>query len=78
MMMLFSTGLGWSVLGSSAGDMIATGLVYKLWIIEPEIGLLLGWFAGFVVTLSCRKEQERRRVGGASPVAALMPKSVPR
>ena len=37
---------------------------------------MLGWSAGSGCGSSLQKEQERRRVGRASPVAALMPKSV--
>ena len=36
---------------------------------------MLGWSAGYGCGFSQQKEQERRSAG-ASPVAALMPKSV--
>ena len=58
-----------------------------LGVVGPEIRLPLGWSAGsecdtagllsLNAALLCKKEQERRRVEGASPVAAPMPKSVP-
>ena len=43
---------------------------------RPELELLLGRSAGSGRWTPLQK-QERRRVGGASPVAAPMPKSVP-
>ena len=55
--------------------------------VGPEFGLLLGWSAGFGcgtaglqalnVALLCKSKKEEGSTG-ASPVAALMPKSVPR
>ena len=53
-----------------------TGLE-RIGVVGPEIGLLLGWSAGSGCGTHLQK-QERRWVGGASPVAAPMPKSVPR
>ena len=63
--------------GRRAGDRTAVGLVCKLWIAESEIGPRLGWSAGSRCGTPLQK-QERRWVGRASPVAAPMPKSVPR
>ena len=63
--------------GRRAGDRTAAGLVCRLWIIGSEIGLWLGWSAGSGCGAPLQR-QERRRVGGVSPVAAPMPKSVPR
>ena len=63
--------------GRQAGDKTATGLVCRLWIAGPEIGLLLGWSAGS----GCGTPLKNKKEGGsarASPVAAPMPKSVPR
>ena len=45
-MMLFSIRMGWSVLGSLGWTWTAIGLVCGLWIVGPEIGLLLGLSAG--------------------------------
>ena len=45
MMIHFSIGMGWSV-RSLGRSRTAAGLVCRLWIVEPEIGLLLGWSAG--------------------------------
>ena len=42
MMMPFSTGLGWSVLGSLGWTQGCCGLVRRLWIVGSEMGLLLG------------------------------------
>ena len=64
MMMLFSIGLGArACLGRWAGIRAAIGLVCRLWIVGPEIGLLLGWSAGFECGTPLQK-QERRWVGG--------------
>ena len=62
-----------------------TGLE-RIRVVGPEIGMLLGWSAGFAgcstaglhaldVTLLCKDKKEEGSVG-ASPVAAPMPKSV--
>ena len=55
-------------------------------VVEPEIGLLLGWYAGsgcctvslqaLDVALLCKDKKEEGSAG-ALPVAAPMPKSVP-
>ena len=45
-------------------------------VVGPEFGLLLGWYAGSSVALLC-KNKNVEGLAGASPVAALMPKSVP-
>ena len=45
-------------------------------VVGPELGMLLGWSAGSNVALFCKNKKEERSAG-ASPVAALMPKSVP-
>ena len=63
--------------GRRAGDRTAAGLVCRLWIVRSEIGPRLGWSAGSGCGTPLQK-QERSWVGRASPVAALMPKSVPR
>ena len=42
----------------------------------PKLGLQLGQSAGSGRWTSLQK-QERKRIGGGSPVAAPMPKSVP-
>ena len=57
------TGLGWSVLGSLGWTWTAAGLVYGLWIVGPEIGLLLGLSASSECSTPLQK-QERRWVGG--------------
>ena len=44
--------------------------------VGPEMGLLLGRSAGSERWTPLQK-QERKRIGGGSPVTALMPKSVP-
>ena len=44
--------------------------------VGPELGLLLGRSVGFGRWTPLQK-QERKRIGGGSPVAAPMPKSVP-
>ena len=36
----------WAGNGAVVGTRAAVGLVCKLWIIGPDIGLLLGWSAG--------------------------------
>ena len=41
----------------------------------PELELSLGWFAGSEHWTPLQK-QERKRIGGGSPVTALMPKLV--
>ena len=46
------------------------------WIVEAEVGLLQWWSAGSGCGSSLQKEQEKEGPAGASPVAALMPKSV--
>ena len=75
-MMPLSTGLGWSVLGSLGRTRIdAAGQVHRLWIVESEVGLLLGWPASTVVAFLCKNKKEEEPVG-VSPVAAPMPKSV--
>ena len=51
-----------------------TGLE-SVWVVGPELGLLLGWSAGSSVPLLCKNKKEEGSVG-ASPVAAPMPKSV--
>ena len=71
-MMPFSTGLGWSVLG----------------VVKPEIGLPLGWSAGsgcdtagllfLNVAILYKKNKKEEGSAGASPIAAPMPKSIPR
>ena len=63
-----------------------TGLE-RIGVVGPEIGLLLGWSTGsgcgtaglqaLDVALPCKDKKEEGSVG-ASPVAAPMPKSVPR
>ena len=60
-----------------AGDRSAAGLVCRLWIVGLEIGPLLGWSAGFGCGTPLQK-QEKRWVDRASPMAAPMPRSVPR
>ena len=62
MMPFFSTGLGWSVLGSLGRTWTTAGLV---------------WSVGTGVALLCKNKKEEGSTG-ASPVAAPMPKSVPR
>ena len=62
-MMLFSTGLGWSVLGSLGWTWTAAGLVCRLWIVRPEISPRLGWSTGSGCGTPLQK-QERRWVGG--------------
>ena len=44
--------------------------------VGSELGLLLGRSAGSERWTHLQK-QERKRIGGGSPVTALMPKSVP-
>ena len=44
--------------GRWAGDRASAGLVCRLWIVGPEIGLLLGWSAGSGCGSSLQKEQE--------------------
>ena len=61
-----------------------TGLE-RIGVVGPEIGLLLGWFAGsgcgatdlqsLNMALLC-KDKKKKGSAGASPVAAPMPKSV--
>ena len=51
-----------------------TGLE-RVGIAGPELGQLLGWSAGSERWTPLQK-QERKRIGGGLPVAALMPKSV--
>ena len=57
-------------------DLDVVELVYRLWIVGPEIGLLLGWSAGSGCGTSLQKQKEDGSVG-ASPVAAPMLKLVP-
>ena len=57
----------------------------RIGVVEPEIGLLLGWSAGsgcgatdlqsLNMALLC-KDKKKKGPMGASPVAASMPKSV--
>ena len=56
--------------GRRAGDRTAAGLVCRLWMWHR-------WSVGSGCGAPLQR-QKRRRVGGASPVAAPMPKSVPR
>ena len=49
----------------------------RIGVVGPEIGPRLGWSAGSGCGTPLQK-QERKWVGRASPVAAPMPKSVPR
>ena len=74
-MMPLSTGLGWSVLGLLGRTRIDARQVHRLWIVGPEVGLLLGWPAGTDVTFLCKNKKEEGPAGD-SPVAAPMPKSV--
>ena len=48
----------------------------RVGVVGPELRLQLGWFAGSSVALLCKNKNEGGSAG-ASPVAALMPKSVP-
>ena len=74
----FSTGLGWSVLGSLGWTWTAAvGIVCRLWIIGSEIGLYWVGLQALGVALLCKNKKEGGSAG-ASPVAAQMPKSVPR
>ena len=58
----------------------------RIGVVGPEIGLLLGWSAGSgcgtpLQSLDAAplcKDKKEGGSAGASPVAALMPKSVPR
>ena len=61
MMMPFSIGLGWSVLTSLGWTWTTAGLVCGLWIVGPEIGLLLGLSAGFECDTPLQKA--RKKVG---------------
>ena len=47
----------------------------RVGVVGPELGLLLGWSAGSSVSLLCKNKKEEGSAG-ASPVGALMPKSV--
>ena len=53
-----------------------TGLE-RVEVVGPELRLLLGWSVGSGVALLCKGKKEKGLVR-ASPVAAPMPKSVPR
>ena len=53
-----------------------TGLE-RVGVVGPELGLLLDWSTGFDAALLCKDKKEEGSVR-ASPVAASMPKSVPR
>ena len=46
-------------------------------VVGPELGLLLDWSACFDAALLCKDKKEEGSAR-ASPVAASMPKSVPR
>ena len=61
--MLFSIRLGWSILGSLNWTWAAAELVCGLWIVKPEIGLLLGLSEGSECGTLLQK-QERRWVSG--------------
>ena len=74
-MMPLSTGLGWSVLGSLGRTRIDAGKVHRLWIVGPEVGLLLGWPAGTGVAFLYKNKKEEGSAR-ASPVAAPMSKSI--
>ena len=53
-----------------------TGLEH-VGVVGPELGQLLDWSAGFGAALLCKDKKEEGSAR-ASPMAALMPKSVPR
>ena len=55
---------------------IRTGLE-RVGVVEPEPGLLLDWSAGFGIVLPYKDKKEEGSTKD-SPVAAPMPKSVPR
>ena len=63
--------------GRRAGDRIIAGLVYRLWIVVPEIGLFWAGLQALNVALLYKNKKEGWSAG-ASPVATPMPKSVPR
>ena len=66
------------MLGCLGRTRTAAGLVCRLWIVGSEIGLLLGDLQALDVALYAKKNKEEKEPVGASPVAAPMPKSVPR
>ena len=66
------------MLGCLGQTRTAAGLICRLWIVGSEIGLLLGDLQALDVALSAKKNKEEKGPAGASPVAAPMPKSVPR
>ena len=57
--------------------LFSTGIgLERVGVVGPELGLLLGWFADSSIVLLCKNKKEKGSAG-ASPVATLMPKSVP-
>ena len=72
-MMLFSTGLGWSVLGSlgqNQGCCGGSGSSGRTWTTAGLVCRLCMWL------FPTYKNKKEEGPVGASPVAALMPKSV--
>ena len=62
MMLFFQPDWGGACWDGWVGDRTAAGLVCRLWIVEPEIGPLLGWSVGSRCGTPLQK-QERRWVG---------------
>ena len=75
MMPFFFNRIGLERVGVVGLDLDGCGLIWRLWIVGPEVGMLLGWPAGAGVAFLCKNKKEEGPVG-ASPLAALIPKSI--
>ena len=59
MMLFFQPNRAGACWDGWTGDRTVAGLVCRLWIVEPEIGPRLGWFAGFGCGTPLQKQERR-------------------